>query len=337
MSPGVVLAIKCAVSLALLAVVGYASREALGRALQGPPERLLGFAPALALYLGGVVLAFVRWWLLVRAQGLALPLREAMRLGWIGMFFNLVIPGAVGGDVVKAAYFLRDQDHKGRAVASIVIDRIVALVGLFTLATATGLMNWGRFDGRLRRVVVTSAVCLGIGLVLLALAFAIRPHGPIGRRLSRRPRGERLVHELHAVGLAYRQRLGVVAGAVAMAVGTHLANVLAFAFVAGALRSGTTEPSLAEHLAIVPLVLFSMAVPLPFSGLGAAENAGALLYRSVDYDGGGVAVLGFRVLQVAAAAIGAMAFTTYRRKAKAAAVAEGAPAAGPGGPRPADT
>jgi hypothetical protein len=48
----------------------------------------------------------------------------------------------VGGDFVKAAYLAREHDRKERAIASVVIDRIVGLIGLFMLAVATGAWFW---------------------------------------------------------------------------------------------------------------------------------------------------------------------------------------------------
>ena len=54
-----------------------------------------------------------------------------MLLGFIGVVFNLVIPGAVGGDLIKAAYLVRMHIKKTQAIASMVIDRIVGLLALF--------------------------------------------------------------------------------------------------------------------------------------------------------------------------------------------------------------
>ena len=52
-----------------------------------------------------------------------------MLLGFIGIVFNLVIPGAVGGDLIKAAYLVRMHIKKTQAIASMVIDRILGLLG----------------------------------------------------------------------------------------------------------------------------------------------------------------------------------------------------------------
>ena len=63
-------------------------------------------------------------------------------LGFIGMVFNLVIPGAVGGDLIKAAYLVRMRIRKTQAIASMVIDRILGLLGLFILAAIAGGFAW---------------------------------------------------------------------------------------------------------------------------------------------------------------------------------------------------
>ena len=94
--------------------------------------RLLALAQA--IYLIGLVLTFFRWFFLVRVIDPRFTLRAAILLGFIGNVFNLVIPGAVGGDLIKAAYLVRMHIKKTQAVASMVIDRVVGLLGLFILA-----------------------------------------------------------------------------------------------------------------------------------------------------------------------------------------------------------
>jgi hypothetical protein len=162
--------------------------------------------------------------------------------------------------------------------------------------------------------VVSAWVAYGVTLGLLVLAFTIRPDGPIARKLQGRKRWRRLFAELHATGVAYRQRVGWVVAAHGMAALTHLANVLAFYEVSRALFPTREIPGLVGHLLLVPMILFSTAIPLPFSGLGAAENVSALLFRALDYGGGAVAMLGFRLLQAGAAVIGAGVYLTYRRR-----------------------
>src|SRR5207253_531758 len=53
-------------------------------------------ALAAAITLASVLLTFVRWYVLVRAQALPFRLVDALRLGMIGYYLNTFLPGAVG-------------------------------------------------------------------------------------------------------------------------------------------------------------------------------------------------------------------------------------------------
>lgn len=304
-------ALKLLLSVALLATVITVNKSAFSEAFARQPSWIM-LAFALAWYLAGVMLAFGRWRLLVRALDLPFSLRDAFRLGWVGMFFNMVIPGAVGGDIVKGAYIARQQHHKEKAIASVVIDRLVGLIGLFILAAIGGAIAWGRFDSKIRPVVISAWVALAVTIAITAAAFWINPNGPIARGLARRDRGRKLIQELHATGLAYRSRFGWVVAAIAMAAITHIGNVIAFACVCQAFPVSGSVPGPLGFLTVVPLVLFSTAIPLPFSGLGASESVSAVLFRSFDYRAGAVGMIGFRLLQFTAAVIGAFFYLTHK-------------------------
>ena len=120
-----------ALAFGLLGLVIWRNREKIHEVFGRPLDcRLLALAEA--IYLVGMVSTFVRWYLLVRVIDPRFTLRAAVLLGFIGNVFNLVIPGAVGGDLIKAAYLVRMHVKKTQAIASMVIDRIIGLLGLFT-------------------------------------------------------------------------------------------------------------------------------------------------------------------------------------------------------------
>jgi uncharacterized membrane protein YbhN (UPF0104 family) len=309
------LAIRLLIGVGLLVLALWLSRDQLAEVAARRPDLGL-FGLAFGIYFGGVLLAYYRWYLLVRALGLPFTVRDSFRLGMIGTLFNMVIPGAIGGDFVKAAYFAREQARKGRAIASIVIDRIVGLIGLFVLAAITGAWSWPSLGEEVRGVVIAAWIALGVTTLLLILCFAINPHGPVARRLNRSKRGAKLVRELHETGVAYRRRPGVVLLGIAGGATTHFGNVLAFVAVSHALYPSAQVPSLTHNLMIVPLVLFSTAIPLPFSGLGASEGVSTLLFLSVDFRGGAMAMLGFRLLQFIGAGLGAIVYAANRRQVR---------------------
>ncbi len=91
----------------------------------------------------GTALSSYRWASLLALQKVVISQWAAFRLTMIGVFFNLFGLGGVGGDVFKAVYV---RQHAGsrtpEAVLSILVDRILGLLGLFTVALATFPFCW---------------------------------------------------------------------------------------------------------------------------------------------------------------------------------------------------
>ncbi len=114
-------------------------RQGLGEALHGIDLHWL--IAAAGLYAVHVVAGAWRWHLLLRVQGIALPFRETFSLLMQGMFFSLVMPSAVGGDVVKVG-LLAARIPPGRRLHgafTILVDRILGLMALFAVAGVAAL------------------------------------------------------------------------------------------------------------------------------------------------------------------------------------------------------
>lgn len=93
-------------------------------------------------FFGGIILTFIvsqvilasRWWLLLRTQGVHLNIRTAIRLHFLGLFYNNAMPGSIGGDLVRSWYVTKHTHRKFEAVLSIFVDRFVGLVSSLLMA-----------------------------------------------------------------------------------------------------------------------------------------------------------------------------------------------------------
>src|SRR6185369_10799694 len=64
---------------------------------------------AFGVYVGMVVLsAWLRWYLLLVQAGLKVSPWRCLKLHMIGIFFNSLIPGGTGGDLVKGYYLFKE-------------------------------------------------------------------------------------------------------------------------------------------------------------------------------------------------------------------------------------
>lgn len=290
-----------AIAFGLLALAIYSNRREIQDVFRRQIDyRLL--AAAFFIYMSGLLLTFTRWFVLFRAVDVPLGLGDAVRLGFIGNVFNLVIPGAVGGDVVKAGFVYKKvpPDRRARGLASMVIDRLVGLLGLFVLAAAMGGLAWGRTTADVHRLTLIAVLAAGCGVVGLAILFTPGLYRPLEKFLGR-GRLEKALEHLVEIAAAYRAKLPVIAGTVGMSMTNHSLNVLAFYLVSRALFD--VVPSLWDHFVIVPLVLFTTAVPLPFGALGLTEQVSGQLFKLVEHPGGAVAMMGFRVITYVGAVV----------------------------------
>jgi hypothetical protein len=67
---------------------------------------------------------------------------------------------------------------------------------------------------------------------------------------------------------------------------------------------------------MVPLALFTTAVPLPFGALGLSEQVSDQLFKLVNHPGGAVAMMGYRVLMYAGGLISACVYLANIRQVK---------------------
>ncbi|MBX9654415.1 flippase-like domain-containing protein [bacterium] len=100
-----------------------------------------------------VFLGAIRWQWLLQSHDLDPGLREATRLTWMGYLSNNILPGATGGDLVKAYTIARRTPGKRTsAVMTVLLDRVIGLLALIILgalgvaikATRDGIDSTGR-------------------------------------------------------------------------------------------------------------------------------------------------------------------------------------------------
>jgi uncharacterized protein (TIRG00374 family) len=241
------------------------------------------------LFATGVLLTLIRWYLLVRCQGLPLTLGNAIRLGLIGCFFNLILLGSVGGDVVKAAALAREQSRRTVAVATVIMDRIIGLWGLAWLVGLTGAAFWvtGQLEddgGPKSKLVieVTSCILLVSLVVWFALGFLNNQRAEaFAQRLTRLPKvGGPAAEFWRAVWMYRCQQRAVLASLVLSWFGFGL-FVPAFYFCALTLWSPADMgrmPTFQQHFMVVPIGLLMRAMPLFPAGMGIGEFSFAELY-----------------------------------------------------------
>lgn len=226
------------------------------------------------LFLLGAVFYFLaasfsslRWWWLLRVNDLDVGVGQAFRFTWIGIFFNNVVPGLTGGDVIKAVYVARATGRKLRPVLSVLVDRILGLVALAILAAVVVLFAldeprffWiaiGLWSGLLGLVVMTS----------LFLSRRVRRVFHIDALLKKLPMSATLMKFDEAM-THYRGHLKGILVWLLLSSLNHLVSVVGVIFIGKALHS---DMPAFYYVILVPIINIVSAVPIAPAGWGVGE------------------------------------------------------------------
>ncbi len=286
-----------AIGFGLLAYIIWANWNPKGPApgLRG----LLNQAPDFgALVASGVLLAFTllcqfsRWYILVRAVDLPFTYRNALRLGLVGYFYSMFLPGSIGGDLVKGYFIAKDHPHKRAvAIATVVIDRLFGLFGLLLLAAVVGGPgSWLAGDpkiaaneyAKIHRCRCRSVVLALAGWVVMGL-LSEHIKNRIEARLHRLPKVGKTLAELWFAVRTYRARSKVVYLSVLISALAHISMVLTFHETVRVFPGVAIDPAtLAEHAVITPIgYIAQVFFPAP-GGVGGAEAIFGYLYTLLD-------------------------------------------------------
>ncbi len=92
------------------------------------------FVGMLGIFSIAHIIIGLRWWLLLRAQSIFIGFWAAIRLYFLGWFYNNFMPGSVGGDLVRAWYVTKHTDKRFEAALSVFVDRAIGLLSTLIIA-----------------------------------------------------------------------------------------------------------------------------------------------------------------------------------------------------------
>jgi uncharacterized protein (TIRG00374 family) len=241
---------------------------------------------ALLCSLVSLLLVAVRWWLLLKIQDIHLKLWEIVRLTFLGNFFNAVVPGTVGGDLVKAYYVSRHTHRKAAVLVSIFVDRVLGLTELTLLAgvmlavvLSAGLESYQR----VRYCVL--AVAIVIAIIACAMTFVlsgrIRKLLHLQRLYSRFSFAHHIAAAGHAVAL-YRQCLPAFVKVIAINFASHIMWVGSIALIGMSLPEMRAATPWYSYFVYIPLIYIIGAVPVAPGGVGLIEKLYIVFFASVS-------------------------------------------------------
>lgn len=134
MKQKILLAIRVAVSVILMAALIYIMRDSIPKMLDAVKSMPIGIVfSGFLLFVCSVAIASFRLKILLATQGMFLDIIHIIKLTFVGYFFSSFLPTSVGGDVVKAFYISKASDKAMHSYTTVFIDRFFGMWTLFLM------------------------------------------------------------------------------------------------------------------------------------------------------------------------------------------------------------
>ena len=270
------LALRLALGVAVLVLVlRYAGVTPVMRALRRADPALLLLGASLLPPI--VLLRTVRWSLLLRAQGVALPWRLLLRALLLGVLVGQLLPTEIAGDATRAVATRRAGAATRTAVGAVLADRLLGIWALLA-AAALGLLLGGS-AARLGLPPWSWAVPAAM-VVLSVPAIAALGRAPLLRTGGSDGLLRRWAAAIAETVHAFASRRGTLAASAAIAV---LGKALIAVQIAWLAASLGTDVGVLDMLALAPLVSPAIALPVSVGGIGLREASWAFAFARYGY------------------------------------------------------
>ena len=267
------LAFKGAVTIGLIGILLYiVDWDQAAELVNHGLAKIIIVVPALLLV--GLAVAAWRWRIILTNVGVSILYRQTYLGYLLGSFYNVFLPGVIGGDMVRVAYCkIWTQCGLGIATTSVLLERVFGVLALMIIACLT-YMCFPRTLSALLAVEGTSIVLVlaGGGMLLVVITL-------IGRqiwigwllqkdKIASNPFVPSVLRTLNALDLRI---LGTI---VVLSALYQMVWIFTTFYISRAI--GLFVP-IHVFFSILPLVYLVTVLPVSLGGVGVREGAFVLL------------------------------------------------------------
>ena len=221
-----------------------------------------------------------RWQILVRVQDIGVRYITILRYCFIGLFFNNIMLGSMGGDLLKAYYLARAAPGRGeRAFISVIADRTIGFLTFFGIGFAGIVLNSRNPHLRSASWLFLALFLVTCGGLLVLYSKDILRRIPFAKRVLSRIPFEENVRSLYRALYAYRTHKSTLCRALLISLVLQLVTIAIVYRIAKMLgMAGVTYQHL---LLLIPLIGTICAIPITPSGWGTGEIAFCKLFDAL--------------------------------------------------------
>jgi hypothetical protein len=269
--------------------------------------RLPIFLSSFLLYIIAQILSTLRWRGLLQAEKINISIWRLTLIYFEGMFFNLMLPTLIGGDIVRGYQVLRLTRRHDASLASILVERLSGYVAMIMIATTALIFAYPLLRDPVVVWLTAGAAAGLIGIIagllnerLQTAFFTLLNRSGLGRF-------HETLHRLHEAIQRYWKHQQALLVAIGLSLVLQLVVILVYYQIS---RSLNLSVPLGYFLLFIPLISVVSMLPVSVAGLGIREGSAVFFFAKVGLDSAAaisLSLLWFFVTAVCSA-LGAVVF-----------------------------
>lgn len=230
------------------------------------------FIIAVSIYFISYILVFLRWKMLLNAQGVHLPVLLVLSHFSGGVFLNLFLPSTIGGDLARTLGLSTHTKSRSSIAASVFLDRLSAFVGLVLVSLVSIIFG--------HRIIGEPAVywmvfsMVGIAGCMLLIIFNNGVYSWFNRSVHKKGLIEN-IHKLHAEIYFFRTHFPVLGLNLLYSMAIHTGCALFSYFI---LCSLGAKINIIYTLVFGPVITLITVLPISIGGLGVRDMSSIFFY-----------------------------------------------------------
>ncbi len=268
--------VRVLVSVVLLAWM--ARRFGIGTiagSMRGADPLWLG--AAVGMFVASGIAGSLQWGILLSFHGIRPGAAGTAGRYFMGLFFNYILPGFVGGDVVRVYHASKVSGQTTQAFSSTLADRLIGLLVLIMFSLgAFVLLPRGATEA-----ILPVAALMFVLLAMFIGAFAVKPVGRLADRLLS-PLAPSSVRDKLAAVYREMHELTRAPAVLAMVFATSLfiqLTRIGVHYLCG--RAVGIETGFVYFALFVPVMEIVASLPVSVGGIGVRETVGTTLFAAV--------------------------------------------------------
>ena len=235
---------------------------------------------AFILFVSTYFITFIRWFLFIKALELAAPLSDIFRYFCIGLFGNLFLPSAIGGDAIKIYGLCKITSHKAKVVASILLDRLSGYAGLVILVIIACCLGFKHIQDP--GIAIPIMLIIPGTVVIAAVLFNEKIYEFCCRLFNRIPKVKNALMQLHYDIALLKGKKEYGYKAIGLSLLSHIVLATLSFYIAKGLHQ---DVHIIYFLLFFPLISVASALP-SLGGLGVREAAAVYLFGKIGLSSG---------------------------------------------------